>query len=503
MPSVMALALALILWSCILADAGGWPGTFLLALALAGIHPIAQPYLLAALALAAAASLAECGFSLRRLRIIGLIALALVASFLVQRPHLPHFLPKGMISEIYGSAGFGSISVNLPGAGQALLEAARDNRLTVGLGLGGVIFFGRGLLSTWRVCSVLLVCAAMLAGSLLHHAPGLEGVLFVRMLVPCGILAAGWAGLFCARVISRSPVWMGWVLLGLFLTFPVYKGARRYEAYMYTQLNKFSVIDSRALRRQIEDVPEGASVLYLDHPTLMMACLLEGAWRLPAVPWAMIKGSGLMSSVLRDRRPDLIVAYPYRWLNSLALIGRNELIQRRHGFYMKDFSGIAVEGPALKGRPAAILVDNPGSDFVLAVSAPAGCAALRVPAVFSGWVSIPPACSVKGRVSFDLPDRRAWILGVSVDAPRNHVRWPWGPERTVVTARFRSPFGMRSVEPGWEVSPESLSFDFSWGSLFSYDGAADALPLLRRPFEILGDDSGLVFIRTARPAGKG
>ncbi|MBI4678108.1 MAG: hypothetical protein HY748_11050 [Elusimicrobia bacterium] len=494
-PSVMCLALALILWARILANANPWPGPFLLALALAGIHQIAKAYLVGALALAVVAALAARDWSSRRWCMIGGMVLALASAFILARPMLPYH-PPGTVAWDVGTVTLANARINWPAARGFLLEYAGNNLLTLGLCCGGVVFFGRCHL-TRLGGSVLVLCSAMLAGSLLHLIPHFEADLFCRLLVPCVILVAGCAGLFCARLVAGRPPAAGWALVALFCL-SICHGIQRYAAYCYVQLNKHSAIETRALHAQIQDIPDGTSMLYLDHPSVMIACLLEGAWRLPAMSWAMIKGSGSQEKYLSGHPPGMVVAYPYRWLNTLALLGDQTLTRRRHGFRLKDFAGLSVEGQGLSGKMLAIFVKNDGPGFAIEVDGAADCGPLQVPTHHAGWLSIPPACSAGKRVSFSLPDHPAWVAGVSLGPPRSRVYWPWSQERTVVEARFRRPLGMQRSEPGCEIAPERLSFDFSFASLLSYDGASGAAALLLRPLEVVSDESGLVFIRNAR-----
>ena len=253
------------------------------------------------------------------------------------------------------------------------------------------------------------------------------------------------------------------------------------------------VINDTRFKEQLDRLPEGTDILYAETKIALQASLLLGGYHFGAIAYPMLAGSASLERVINERKPAVIVTPAFRALNSLAERRAKNFEPRRHGFLLEVVDRIQVRtDPPRSMREFYLLIDNPGPVLVLrAVVKGAPISRIisekdvHVPAGFSGWMralsDLPPGST---HITFSLPYRDVWILGMAAEPPRPHVRWPW-LSGLHINYHFRG-------------RPESTSvmLKFSAGSVLAEWGAEELEAYVDKGESVLSDDGGLVFLRT-------
>jgi hypothetical protein len=258
------------------------------------------------------------------------------------------------------------------------------------------------------------------------------------------------------------------------------------------------VVRDRPLRQQVATLPAHTTILYGETEIALLSCLLRGGDRLGALAFPMLRESPSLDRLLHERQPAVIVVPAPRTLNSLSALRVKTLATRRHGFFFPAVSEMTIRPSAAAPLADLHLYVRTGETAVpLALSAavsegqptPPGVTR-EVPARFEGWVRVwEPQLQGAPAVRVSLPDAWGWIEGIAADAPRPRVRWPW-------TAALSVSYQRRGTG-------RERTIRFGVRDLLAESGAVDLLPWIHAAAPVLGDDSGLVFLRTRFAAAGG
>jgi len=489
-PSTVALALSLLLWSSLLSARPPHPLVALAgSAAIVGFHPVGQVYIgMGTVMYALARGSLSNAFDRQARWLYAALALPVLlwrAVFIL--------LPGATIAQ--GTLGHTSLLVglaqNASAVGPLLIDpwVRKNVALVVILVAAAVRFRSTLLVGLSRVAGPVLLTG--LGISLVHVLPSYPGELFSRILVPTTILGAGLAGRgvlwsLNSRIARRTAV----IASGLVVVVSAVLWVN--YTWHWIHLRREVVLDDR-IRAALEELPTGGTILYGETEIALLSCLLEGGQRFGAIAYPMLQNSMELDGLVQGRRPIVVVVPNFPELNSLAILRARHLVPRQHGLYLPAIDQAVIRAePGHPLRQLFVYVRNGRGSFqVRVVVGGRDEASLRefsldVPARFSGWLPVWRAAGGDRATSltFQLPNRSAWIEGVSIENPRTHVRWPWASNSTVTYhARGRRPEKTISIQ----LSPRGL--------LAAY-GAEALEPYIHKEDPVLSDESGLVFFRT-------
>lgn len=483
-PSTMALSLGMLWWAWLYRTTPRPQTGFLIALAIASVHPAGKLYALLGILFHYVGR----HFEIPRRPELALYA-AMIGGMLAASlwPVLwPPFVLPGQVL----TGGLNLSPDYLVANGKEALKllvdpVARKNWVLATLALMGLTLFRNEIVDR-RVGLIVLFVGGLCVAALAHELPTYPAELFSRLLVPTLILLAGVAGAATIALHNRRTYGLRavkWLLAGGFLL----QAVLWCWSHSFGKLNeRTEVIDEPVLAIQLESLPSGTTILYPELDITVNSSFLLGGYRLRSFVYPILAGTPQLSEQLDARRPAILLAREPAALNTLALARVKSLTSRRLGFLLEDTAAIRIESTA--GRPITRLylhIDNQHETFTIGVGAE-GVQSRRItiPAYWRGWLQVWEGQPVE-RIDLGLPAANVWIDGISSD-PEKGFSWPWLEEMTVLW-KMREGSGRKQRNYSQQFTPQAL---------LESNHAVELIPWLHpeRPFHAEG--GGFVWLNT-------
>lgn len=480
-PSVFDLALALVLWTLVLCRPGAWPAVAALCAAMLLIHPIGQVYVLTAFALICGSALAakrlprESAMNIAALA-AGVLAWKLVEAFAgVRHP---------------GTAGLGGLSLSMAGANAWGLAVHAGKLAVTQPFLAAVLVAG-----LWRALTrpvqaprlfvlVGVLCCVVLS-TVIVDIPGYPGELPSRALIALVIVCCGVSAQWFIQAAHRRPSLGKWGAGALVLA--IAAQVPMFAVQLKDNVNsRHQLYESRALRAEIAGLGDSATVIWADADVAMMAALIDGAYRLHAVPMSMLASPGALRLAVQGRGPVLVGTTVPERLNGLSTIGAWSPSPRFYGYDFQHFRRVSVYAEAGGVLPRFIRIDNGDARDLIATTADGvRCEARPAGDGAPGWFGL-AGCAAGKALHFQSAAPALRITGLSLDNPVPMRHWPWG-----------SGLRLRAEPLSGAEAPE---IRFSFDSLLG-ERHASVLREALGTLSLRSDASGIIWIEAA-PASR-
>lgn len=493
-PAVLTLSCALMIWTYLLRSGEKANPTIALMAGffLLGLHPIARIYLF----IGVVAWLLTIGPSSRwwqRNVIIITVGLGLLTIAAHLLPNIVPILGHEAAGE-QRRLDFGNGMVeNLLGAANQLRVTASQAWGILILALAAPFVVGRGIALSRPVIAMTGAISIPLLVSLFYYYPGYPAEIFGRLLVPLTAILAGIAAVGLASFLARERTLAMRTVAGIFaLLFIAYSIESWYQKVFINLNSRVEIIDEKAVAEQLNQLPAGTTVAYLEPDVTLTSSLLLGGTRYGALVVPLLIGTDSLKALIQEKKPTHAVLPVPGYLNMETTRRSRNLSKRRNGFPFRLTSKLIIDAGKRFLPDVYIWVSNP-NDFAVVLtihenptspSPKSPGRTMTVPSGRSGWVRIDTSAVVSRSILVGLPHQAGWIEGISIGPPREHIRWPWGSDIRVAT------LARGSQNLRFALAPLNIP------ALLKAAHLAPLISLIRRENPVLSDDSGFVFLNT-------
>jgi hypothetical protein len=474
-PGVFVLSLALLQFSLILRDDGvkRLP-LILITLPMLLAHPIGQVYTLLSFSISIIKSLIV-GRSYRGMLYVPIYLFVSALLWVIITKISGEVAPatSGM-----GGVSFANFMINFNGIVRIFLKFASNQpifALCISLGLFNVWLLRRKQVNLFVITFGLL---SLIFVSLLVDLPGYPAELATRIFVPFALFAMA---SFALGVVSylNHYVLNFFVLIMIFMAIPNF-----YNLGMSNMNDRAEIYDSRKLNEEISNIPNDSPIIWMDTDNALMAGLIEGAYKHPAIPFNMLAKSQDVFNFVDRRQPVFLATMAPRNLNGIAAKNIYSFKKRFHGYGYSEFSRITLNiAHNINNKLFVRLQLNSISEIVVHGLNGENCSIEKLTG-FKDWYIV-NGCENLKDISFSGNSNNATFIGASLEYPDNKKSWPWGSD-VKITA-----FPINKTDP--------IEVIFSYDYLFN----SRLFPALKSEFDgisYISDYSGIIWTKAfAKP----
>jgi hypothetical protein len=473
-PSVLVLALALVLWTLALQGARAWLMA-ILAIVMLLVHPIGPVYVLVAVVLVAGRALLTRRAARRDIVCLAAVALSVPLWFAIQS----FSGAREPATAGLGGLSFSNVPQNVAGLARHLRTLALTQGPLLLLTIAGIVHACRHRRERPEAWVLVGVLSGVVLSTVIVDIPGYPGELPSRALVALVIVAGGVGAAWALRMARERAIRRRWIA-GVLAVVVAAQLPLWFREGLANVNSRHQVYDPAQLRSEIRAVKRDAVIVWVDSDLALMAGLLEGADRVRAVPYSMLASPADLRKNTAGASEIWIATTSPERLNGLASIGSWSLKPRYLGHGFDSYRRLSFDAPMADAMPRHIRLDG-GGPHDLKVSGGNGQACRLVPsrAPQAGWFRL-EACEDQVILHLESDVRTLRIVGASVAAPDPAKPWPWSNQELRL-----------QMEPR-RGGREEMMFSFAY-----LMGATTAQVIESElgPLSLAGSRSGIVWLR--------
>ena len=479
-PSVLTLALGLLLWTVVLQQRRGWLPVLSLALLMLLVHPIGPVYVLVAAALIVGTALLQ-----KRLSRTGGVQLgALAASWPLWQAILAATGARAPATTGLGGFSITAIPANFAGLlkhVQALATGEPVLALLLVIGLVAAVRRRRHNRDAFVLVGVLL---GVVLSTVVVDLPGYPGELPSRALIALLIVASGVGIGWVLQRLGGFAHPRRWLALGLVLALGLQ--VPQFAGLAFGNINsRHQIYDSGQLAQEVAQLPAQAAVVWMDTDVALMAGLLAGADRVHAIPYPMVAPDAPLAAAIPRAAAVFVATSTPERLNGLASLGAWSLQPRFYGYDFDHYRRVSLYGSPGAALPAFVRLQGGNPAGAQVTAGERGCALLPLAAAEAHWFRIAD-CAFGDVLHIESRDPDLRLTGLSRKAPDPARPWPWGED------------GLRlRAEP--RAGGEAAELQFGWPYLFG-PAVASRLRSELGPLTLVSSASGIIWLRAGAPA---
>lgn len=486
-PSTLALSCSLVLWSYVWKYNYklNYPLTLISAIFILGIHPISKVYIIIT-PLVYLISVYKINFDLRVIIKISLLCLLSIIIATVIPKTIEYFYPPNVsiLGSISLTQGF---SYNFFYAYSLLIDPIiRKNLFWFILFLSSLLINFKFYL-TYPFSIILLGILLLLFSSFIFILPKYPAELFTRFFVLGFIIITAISAKSIlekknkhikSRKIIKKTLVIAYIGSILFWT----------TQYVPHTMNlRDEIVSEQDIKDEINQIPNGSTIIYAEAQTVLQAALLLGADRLGAIIHPMLANTNSLDQWFVKKNPIFILALADKNLNSLAKAGSKSFTPRRMGFYLPEISKITLE-PTLNNTLEELWLRTESCTYennkILweAFDKNHNTIQKSYSLIKKDILIKPPTKTYK--INITLPDAKCWITGIKNTSNFNKVFWPWENDWKLMYFLRKKP----------HKPPIIIHFNII--SLLKSSNAEELIKYVANHDSIYSDKGGFVFIKT-------
>jgi hypothetical protein len=472
-PSVFVLSLALVQFSLVLQENGFKPlALVLITLIMLLTHPIGQVYTLFSLCISIAKFFIFNAYVKRSFN----------APFYLFVAALLWILIKELTGEVapattgMGGVSFSSLLINLYGFIRIIMRFVTNQPI-----FALCIFFG--LINAWltrkKMESLFIVTFGLLAlmfVSLLVDLPGYPAELATRIFVPFSLFAIA---SFAVGTLSFSWPYILY-LSGLIMVFMM--APHFYNLGMSNMNGRAEIYDSRKLNKEIANLPSGAPIIWMESDNALMAGLIEGGYKHPAIPFNMLAKSEDIFNYIDRGQPIYLATMAPSSLNGIAAKNIYSFTERFYGYGYSEYSSVSLDIANYDELYVRLRIAN--IDEINVYTDDGKSCSIGKLKDFRDWYVV-DGCKNSKFINFSGNAKQAAFIGVSLEFPDEKRSWPWGSDLKM------NAIPINKTEPVTVI----FSYDYLFQSKL-YPAFAQQLEKI----SFISDESGIIWMKTfAKP----